>query len=76
MPQITLKETITKKIICLQIENHADNYRSQSGYSDIPSDPRHRLIYSFRLDNKHRALFIRPSVDKIEIIAVTKHYRK
>jgi Txe/YoeB family toxin of Txe-Axe toxin-antitoxin module len=39
-------------------------------------EPKHRLIYSFRLDNKHRAIFIRPFGDTIEIIAVTKHYRK
>ena len=39
-------------------------------------EPRHRLIYSFRLDSKHRAIFIRSSGDAIEIIAVTKHYRK
>ena len=38
--------------------------------------PKHRLIYSFRIDKKHRALFICLSEDKIEIISVTKHYRK
>ena len=38
--------------------------------------PKHRLIYSFRIDKKHRALFICLPEDKIEIIAVTKHYRK
>jgi len=39
-------------------------------------EPRNRLIYSFRLDSKYRAIFIRPSGDAIEIVAVTKHYRK
>ena len=39
-------------------------------------EPKHRLIYSFRVDRKHRALFICLPEDKIEIIAVTKHYRK
>jgi Txe/YoeB family toxin of Txe-Axe toxin-antitoxin module len=39
-------------------------------------EPRHRLIYSFRIDKKFRALFICLPDDKIEIIAVTKHYRK
>jgi Txe/YoeB family toxin of Txe-Axe toxin-antitoxin module len=39
-------------------------------------EPKHRLIYSFRIDKKYRALFICLSEDKIEIIAVTKHYRK
>jgi len=39
-------------------------------------EPKHRLIYSFRIDKKYRALFINLSDDKAEIIAVTKHYRK
>ena len=39
-------------------------------------EPKHRLIYSFRIDKKYRALFICLPEDKIEIIAVTKHYRK
>jgi len=39
-------------------------------------EPKHRLIYSFRIDKKHRALFICLPEDKIEIVAVTKHYRK
>ncbi len=39
-------------------------------------EPKHRLIYSFRLDKKYRAIFICLPEDKVEIIAVTKHYRK
>jgi len=39
-------------------------------------EPKHRLIYSFRIDKKYRALFICLPEDQIEIIAVTKHYRK
>ena len=39
-------------------------------------EPKHRLIYSFRIDKKYRALFISLPRDKIEIVAVTKHYRK
>jgi len=39
-------------------------------------EPKHRLIYSFRIDRKHRALFICLPQNKIEIVAVTKHYRK
>lgn len=38
-------------------------------------EPKHRLVYSFRIDKKYRALFICLPDDKIEIIAVTKHYR-
>ena len=39
-------------------------------------EPKHRLIYSFRLDIKYRAIFICLSEDHVEIIAITKHYRK
>ena len=38
--------------------------------------PKHRLIYSFRIDKKYRVLFICLPEDKVEVIAVTKHYRK
>lgn len=39
-------------------------------------EPKHRLIYSFRIDRKYRALFIVKQEDNIEVIAITKHYRK
>jgi Txe/YoeB family toxin of Txe-Axe toxin-antitoxin module len=39
-------------------------------------EPKHRLIYSFRLNKKYRAIFICLPEDKVEIIAVTNHYRK
>ena len=39
-------------------------------------EPKHRLIYSFRIDKKYRELFICLSEDTIEILAVTRHYRK
>ncbi|HUV50269.1 MAG TPA: hypothetical protein VMW78_04540 [Anaerolineae bacterium] len=39
-------------------------------------EPKHRLIYSFRIDRKYRALFICLPEDKVELIAVTKHYHK
>ena len=39
-------------------------------------EPKHRLIYSFRIDKKYRALFIYLPEGKVEILAVTKHYRK
>jgi len=38
-------------------------------------EPKHRLIYSFRLDRKYRALFIYTESDEIEIIAFTNHYK-
>ena len=39
-------------------------------------EPKHRLIYSFRIDKKYRVLFICLPEDKVEVLAVTKHYRK
>jgi len=39
-------------------------------------EPKHRLIYSFRIDKRYRALFIYLPDGAIEVIAVTKHYRK
>jgi Txe/YoeB family toxin of Txe-Axe toxin-antitoxin module len=39
-------------------------------------EPKHRLIYSFRIDIKYRALFICLSNNRIEVIAITKHYHK
>ncbi|MCX6581346.1 MAG: hypothetical protein NT166_14330 [Candidatus Aminicenantes bacterium] len=38
-------------------------------------EPKHRLIYSFRLDRKYRALFIYTDEQEIEIIAFTNHYK-
>ncbi|GBE01614.1 hypothetical protein BMS3Abin08_01046 [bacterium BMS3Abin08] len=38
--------------------------------------PKHRLIYSFRIDRKYRALFIVKEEELVEVIAITKHYRK
>ncbi|OQX03299.1 MAG: hypothetical protein BWK80_55970 [Desulfobacteraceae bacterium IS3] len=39
-------------------------------------EPKHRLIYSFRLDKKYRALFIYTGENEIEIFAFTNHYKK
>ncbi len=39
-------------------------------------EPKHRLIYAFRIDKKYRALFIFLPDNRVEIIAVTKHYRR
>ncbi len=38
-------------------------------------EPKDRLVYSFRLDQKYRAIFIYIDDDTIEIIAFTNHYR-
>jgi Txe/YoeB family toxin of Txe-Axe toxin-antitoxin module len=39
-------------------------------------EPKHRLIYSFRIDRKYRALFICLPDNRVEILTITKHYRK
>jgi Txe/YoeB family toxin of Txe-Axe toxin-antitoxin module len=39
-------------------------------------EPKHRLIYSFRIDIRYRALFICLPDSRIEIVAITRHYRK
>ncbi|MFB3885559.1 MAG: hypothetical protein ACE144_10050 [Thermodesulfobacteriota bacterium] len=39
-------------------------------------EPKHRSIYSFRIDKRYRVLFIYLPGDKVEVIAITKHYRK
>jgi len=38
-------------------------------------EPKERLIYSFRLDKKYRAIFIYIEKGIIEIIAFTNHYK-
>lgn len=38
-------------------------------------EPKDRLIYSFRLDKKYRAIFIYIDNNTIEIIAFTNHYK-
>ena len=38
-------------------------------------EPKDRLIYSFRLDRKYRAIFIYIEENEIEIIAFTNHYK-
>lgn len=38
-------------------------------------EPKERLVYSFRLDKKYRAIFIYVDVEIVEIIALTNHYQ-
>jgi plasmid maintenance system killer protein len=37
-------------------------------------EPKHRKIYSFRLDKKYRGIFIYNNQNTIEIIVFTNHY--
>ncbi|RLA08347.1 MAG: hypothetical protein DRQ51_02650 [Gammaproteobacteria bacterium] len=38
-------------------------------------EPKSRLIYSFRIDIKYRAIFIYVDKNTIEIITLTNHYK-
>ena len=38
-------------------------------------EPKHRLLYSFRIDKKYRAIFAYIETETIEIIAITNHYK-
>ncbi len=38
-------------------------------------EPKHRLIYSFRIDIQYRAIFLYIDDNEIEIIAITNHYK-
>ncbi len=38
-------------------------------------EPKHRLLYSFRLDRKYRAIFAYVENETIEVIAFTNHYK-
>jgi len=38
-------------------------------------EPKHRLLYSFRLDRKYRAIFAYVENETIEIITFTNHYQ-
>ena len=53
-----------------------ENNPSHNSLNTELLEPKHRCIYSFRIDQKYRALFISLPDNLIEIIAVTKHYRK
>jgi len=38
-------------------------------------EPKDRLVYSFRLDKKYRAIFIYINENTIEIVLFTNHYK-
>ena len=38
-------------------------------------EPKDRLVYSFRLDKKYRAIFIYVDENSIEIVLFTNHYK-
>ncbi len=53
-----------------------ENNPSHASLNTELLEPKHHAIYSFRLDNRYRALFIHLGGGVIEVFAITKHYRK
>lgn len=49
------------------------NSRHPSLHTEI-LEPKHRDIYSFRLDRTYRVIFIFITSEEVEIIAITRHY--
>ena len=68
------KHTLNKK--WEKTKNLFENNPSHPSLNTELLEPKHRNIYSFRLDKKYRAIFICLPEDKIEVISITKHYRK
>jgi len=74
-----IKKYLKKHGLAKKWEKAKKLFENDPSYPSLNTEllePKHRLIYSFRLDKKYRAIFICLPEDKVEIIAVTKHYRK
>ena len=74
-----IKKYLKKQGLARKWEKAKKLFENDPSYPSLNTEllePKHRLIYSFRLDKKYRAIFICLPEDKVEIIAVTKHYRK
>ena len=74
-----LKEYISKHRIEKKWEKAVRLFENDPSYPSLKTEllePKRRLVYSFRIDLKYRAIFIVKEKDLIEIIAITKHYRK
>ena len=74
-----IKKYLKKHGLAKKWEKAKKLFENDPSYPSLNTEllePKHRLIYSFRLDKKYRAIFICLPEDNVEIIAVTKHYRK
>ena len=74
-----IKEYLKKHDLIRKWEKSKKLFESNPFHPSLNTEllePKHRLIYSFRLDKTYRAIFICLPEGKIEIIAVTKHDRK
>lgn len=74
-----IKNYIKKHVLGKKWEKAKNLFENDPSHPSLNTEllePKNRNIFSFRLDKKYRAIFICLPGDKIEIIAVTKHYRK
>jgi Txe/YoeB family toxin of Txe-Axe toxin-antitoxin module len=74
-----IKEYLQKHALNKKWEKAEKLFENDPSHSSLNTEllePKHRHIYSFRLDKKYRAIFICLPEDKVEIISITKHYRK
>jgi len=74
-----IKKYIKRHGLSKKCEKARKLFENDSSHPSLNTEllePKHRLIYSFRIDRKYRALFICSPENKIELIAITKHYRK
>jgi len=73
-----LKKYLKKHNLQKKYEKAKELFESDPFYPSLNTEllePKDRLIYSFRLDRKYRALFIYTGKNEIEIIAFTNHYK-
>jgi Txe/YoeB family toxin of Txe-Axe toxin-antitoxin module len=73
-----LKNYISKHNLEKKYERAKKLFKQDPLYPSLNTEllePKDRLIYSFRLDRKYRAIFIYLENDVIEIIALTNHYK-
>jgi Txe/YoeB family toxin of Txe-Axe toxin-antitoxin module len=73
-----LEQYLKKHNISKKYEKAKDFFEKDPFYPSLNTEilePKYRLIYSFRLDKKYRAIFIYLDNDTIEIITFTNHYK-
>jgi len=76
--RVDLKEYLKKHNLEKKYKKAKDLFEYDPFYPSLNTEllePKDRLIYSFRLDKKYRAIFIYVDKDLVEIIAITNHYK-
>ena len=73
-----LKQYLKKHDLTKKYAKSKKLFEQDSFYPSLNTEllePKDRLIYSFRLDKKYRAIFIYVDTNTIEIITFTNHYK-